>query len=294
MKRWCFFFLLVGGSLFLPFFAQRLTLGFHPAKLRFSFPYHLEKKQPPVTEEIEGILKQPFTYLNRGSQLYVFESQDKKYVLKLFRYNRSQFPAIQKIKKWFHKKEKTNLCSKIEKTFNAYAIAFFEAPECTQLLYVHLQPDREKFPQVTLTDPIGRTWLLRINEYRFALQRKADSFKETLVRNIENIAEMRTLLQSFLSLMVNRTHLQIRNSDHNLWPNFGFFENRAVEIDCGNYRKCPALSDPELRIQEIERFFYPLFQWMIKHAPEYLHVFHLSFLVECEKIRNPSSKGEGP
>lgn len=276
-------------SVSLPFLMQSLTLGFHPAKLYLRLPYRAEWESPPMGKEIEEILRQPFTYLSRGSQSYVFESQDKNYVLKLFRYNRSQFPLIQNAKKWFHRKEKANLFSKMEKTFQAFSMAFREARECTQLLYVHLNPNCERSLFVSLSDPIGRKWKLPIGAYRFALQKKVDPFKSTLIQayTSKNAEEMKRLLDSFIVLLYERTGKCIRNSDHNLWPNFGFFEGQAIEIDCGNYRKRPEMSDPELRIQEMHRFIWPLFLWLLKNAPEFAPYFHAHFLDAYEKIKGP-------
>lgn len=55
-------------------------------------PYNPDWEFAVDLHEIANILNQPFIYLSRGNQASVFESQDGKYVLKIFRYRRSLFP----------------------------------------------------------------------------------------------------------------------------------------------------------------------------------------------------------
>jgi hypothetical protein len=294
-RRLIFLALFALAFLYSPFLIQRFTLGFHPAKLHPRLSTRAEWNGPPLTRdkeaEIVRILDQPFTYFNLGSQCYVFESQDKKHVLKLFRYNRSRFSWIHYLKMGFHRtaqqRVKSSFSTKIDKTFQACSMAYRDVPECTQLVYVHLNPCGS-LPEVSLSDPVGRKWTLPLGEYRFALQRKVAPFKATLIQLNESkkMDEMKQLLDSFLALMIERTSKGIRNSDHNLWPNFGFLDGKAVEIDCGNYRKCPELSHfPEMRIHEMERYTTPLFLWLYKHAPEYAHYFHTNCETAYAQIR---------
>lgn len=292
MPRLIFLIFFSLGFLYFPFLIHNFTLGFHPANLQPRFSSRLEWEGPALTKEqaskIESILHQPFTYLDLGSQSYAFESQDKNYVLKLFRYNRSQFSFIHCLKGWFHRKKlKSNLLKKIDQTFRALLLAHREAADCTQILYVHLNPTRGCLPNVTLQDPIGRKWVLSLDRYRFALQSKAEPFKSTLKRVYEskNQEEMKQLLESFIALLYRRTGKGIRNSDPNYGPNFGFYRKRAIEIDCGNYRKNPQLLFPESRIEEMDRFNKQLFLWLVKHAPEYSSYFYDRYTAVYEKIR---------
>ena len=285
--RFLFISLWIATCLYTPFLLQHYTLGFHPNKLHAHFPLSLPST-PPITpeqeEEIGHIFQQPFTFLDLGSQAYVFESRDHKYVLKLFRYHRSRFPWIHQIKIWWHGKKKAGLAKKMGLTLTAYAMAYREVPTCTELLYVQTDPSPHHFGHVHLIDALGRKWKLPISQYRFALQRKADPFHTSLLAASQR-GELFPLLDSFLALLEERTAKQIRNSDHNIGPNFGVFNGKVIEIDCGNYRKYVELSDPEARIQEMDRFFIPFFSWLLQNIPEAAPYFHQQLLALREKVR---------
>lgn len=230
---------------------------------------------PPPGEEILEILNQPFFYFSKGNQSTVFQSQDGKYVLKLFRYRRSIFPTMHMLKNWYKHNPKQNFQTKIHKTFNAAHLAYNEGREFTQVLYCHLNLTEGKLPIITLK--VGkRTYQLALDRYRFALQKKADPFKTTLLSARKNPEEMHRLIQSFVSLLIKRSDKNIRNSDPNLGPNFGFLNGEAVEIDFGNYQKI----SPNLQKQqeEISHFLISLEQWIAKSAPE-----HLDFILDLRK-----------
>ena len=303
MKRFFLFLLLIVGCFFAPHCLKRLTFGFHPAKFCPPLPLNDLATLPlpkEKEEEILAILKQPFSYFNLGAQSYVFQSGDGKYVLKLFRYNLSQFPFIHHIKQRFHRSRgtlaKESLLPKMEKTFQAYTMAYQEVPECTEIVYAHLNPKRGRFPPVTLSDPMGRTWTLPIGSYRFVIQKKADPLKATLLKAYasNNRAEMEQLLDSFVELLDKRTDKQISNSDHTLGANFGFFNGRAIEGDCGNYRKSPELSDPQKKIQEMDRFIFPFFCWIKEHTPEFASYFHHRYFTVYEQLRGQEKSPSSP
>lgn len=255
---------------FSPLLKGQIALRFHPAKLQVWLPYREKWEGPPLSEEIAQILRQPFHFLGHGSQTYVFESADGKNVLKLFRYNRSRFPLIRGVKSLFHKKQKAPLFEKLDKTFQAYAMALREIPEGTGLLYIHLNPSDEKIlPTVRCSDSFHRTWNLPLDRFRFALQRKAEPFLDTLSAALEKEEVMKGYIDSFLSLLKTRAAKGIRNSDPNMGPNFGFLEGKAIEIDCGNFRWRPELFDPVKQKEEICRFSSQLEEWLGSHNATY-------------------------
>lgn len=221
---------------------------------------------PPPTDPILAILNQPFVYLTRGNQSTVFQSEDGKYVLKLFRYKRSLFPLIHKFKNWFKKKPKQSFLSKADKTFNAAHLAYTEASEHTQVIYCHLNLTNNLLPITQLK--AGKTYTVPLDAYRFALQKKVNPFKETLLSARAQPEEMHRLIDSFVELLIDRSRLNIRNSDPNLGPNFGFLEGKAVELDFGNYHKVSP--DLERKKAEISNYLIRLEHWLEDYAPEYI------------------------
>lgn len=222
---------------------------------------------PPPSDEILAILNQPFFYFSHGNQSTVFESQDQKYVLKLFKYKRSIFPILHKIKNFFKTKKKQNFRTKTHKTFNAAHLAYSEASQFTQVLYAHLNLSEDLLPTVELKVK-KRTYQLALDRTRFALQRKVAPFKKTLLSAKDDPKKMRELITSFVTLLEKRSELNIRNSDPTLGPNFGFLEGEAVELDFGNYQKIQG--EEETQKNEILNFLTRLEIWLRENAPEHI------------------------
>jgi hypothetical protein len=214
--------------------------------------------QSTPSPEILAILNQPFTYLAHGNQSTVFTSHDGQYVLKLLRYTRSRFPLIHNLKNALHNKPKHDLFTKLNKTLHAAHLAATEASAFTQVVYCHLNLTENQLPLAHLA-----SHTLPLDRQRFILQRKVTPFKEALLAARNNPEEMHQLIDSFIALIHNRSSLDIRNSDPNLGPNFGFLNGNAVEIDFGNYRKAPQ------QPHEINAYITRLEHWLAKNAPEY-------------------------
>jgi hypothetical protein len=251
---------------------QFATHGFHPAKLVADIiPDRPEWAidQPPLVSD--DVWKQPFTYLARGSQSYVFASEDGQYVLKLFRYNRSQFSWIHQLKRLFHRNNRKNLkvdlATKLNYTLNAAKIACITVPECTQVVWAHLTNSRcHDNARLTVIDRLGRPWTLRLSHYRFVLQRRALPLKKVLAEALQtqDFVRARRLIASYQQLITTRASRGVRNSDPNFGPNSGFIDDRAIEIDFGNYRSCPELIDnPRAQAAELERFLTQLRYWIL-------------------------------
>lgn len=250
MRRWpqiFFFILFVAMSLSLPSAAKRLTLGFHLAKMRLVLPHHPEWEISP-NPDVFSILKQKFHFLGKGAQCYAFESEDKQFVLKLFRYNQ----PMQR--------------DKVTQLFNGCKIAYDLLRDETGLLFIHLNPTPMDLPIVHFKDPIGRHFQLDMNGARFAIQKKAQPFRLTLEKAKASPEEMKNRIDEFLALLEARTAKGVFNSDPNLSRNFGFLENRAIEFDFGNYRAVANLD----RKEEIKRYTSRLRRWLKKYAPEWV------------------------
>lgn len=221
-------------------------------------------------EELLKILGQPFFYYSKGNQVSVFLSEDKKYVLKLFRYKTSLFPVLQRLKNLFKvtAKPRNPFWVKTEKTLNAAYLACNDGKDFTGALYCHLNLSKEPFlPKATLQIK-HRKMELFLDHTRFVLQKRAESFKETLLKAKNDPQKMREYIDSFVFLIINRAAINIRNSDPNIAPNFGFLNGQAVEIDFGNYHKVARTKAEQ--IAEILQFMKRLEELLSKYAPEYV------------------------
>lgn len=224
---------LVGFVFSAPVGYKQLTQGFRLAKLELGFAAAAEweiPRQVDEREKIEEIFKQPFRYLDRGTQFYVFESEDGKSVIKFFR-----------------KRDRNGL---IEQAFSACKLAYLSAREETGLLFIHLNATEGELPVLLIKAPFGRRFHLPLDCYSFALQKKAESFRPALLKALKK-NEAEPLIESYTQLVKSRSGKGIRNTDLSLTKNFGFVDGKALEIDFGNYELAPEEKDAEfLRCME--------------------------------------------
>lgn len=247
IKKALFFLFFVTGMLSLPAIAKRFTYGFHPAQLVLHFPFTYHWEAVP-NDELRSILTQPFHFLSKGAQSYVFESQDGRYVIKLFRYDRRVNPL------------------KLKYLFQGCELAYRRARAETGLLYVHVNPTPMKLPILHCTGPLGRKYQFPLDEMRFAVQKKAKGFQQTLLEAKDDPPEMKKRILQFLTLLETRSNREIFNADPSLSRNFGFLEDRAIEIDFGNYR----YSEGAAPDHEVARFGAKLRKWLEKEMPEWI------------------------
>ena len=264
LKRWIFFFLFLTACLSIPAGAKRLTHGFHIAKIRLEFPFDPQWEVPSLLSEDEAnrILGQRFRYLDRGAQCYAFSSEDGQYVLKLFRFDQRE-----------KRRSRRYMEERLLGFFNSCKLAGAIAPEETGLVYLHLNCTSGKLPILNAKDPVGRPVRLPLDSCRFALQKKVKPLSSTLLeeRELHRLSER---LEEIVVLLEGRIEKGIGNKDPSLWRNFGFLEDRAVEIDFGNYIARPDFSESSCRRAELERYARHLRAWLEKNAPEHLSEFN--------------------
>lgn len=249
MRRVLVFILFAALMLSLPNFAKRFTQGFRVAKLHLDFPFQPLWEIDP-NPAVHAILQQNYTFIGKGAQSYVFESEDGIYVIKLFRFDQlsRHYP------------------DKILHLFNACKMAYDHLRDETGLIYIHLNPTPMNLPFLHCKDAVCRTYKFPLDNCRFALQKKASPFRQTLQAAHGDSIAMKKRLDQFLALLQARTAKGIINSDPNLSRNFGFLEDRSIEFDFGNYRYSPGLD----RHAEINRYAVRLRCWLKRFAPEWV------------------------
>jgi len=229
----------------IPFGAKQCTQGFRIAKLNLDFPSNPDwnfEEDP----NLPSILSQPYHFLGKGAQSYVFESEDGKYVVKLFRFDRKRDPK------------------KIASVFEACRLAYQNLREETGLIYLHLNPTKNRFPPFQAKDPLGRSFKIPLDPLRFAIQKKAEDFETTMLAARDNPAQMKERIDQLMTLLHARTAKGIWNKDPNLSRNFGYLEDRAIEFDFGSYRQNACLDQEK----EISRYSKKLRRWLHKYGLE--------------------------
>lgn len=216
------------------------------------------------------IFNQPFDYLGKGAQTYVFASRDGKYVIKFFRYlNKYATPLellpFTRVQKTVAKRKR-----KLLKDFSSYKIAFEHLKEETGLIFLHLNRSNNLKTSITLYDKMRAQYKLSLDEMGFILQKKGADFYSTLTHWIDENKkkEAKESLSALVHLIEKRCSLGISDKDPDLGTNFGFLENQPIQLDIGRFKIDETKKTPQAIKEDLERILHPLQIWLDEKAPE--------------------------
>ncbi len=200
-----------------------------------------------------------FTYLGKGHQSFVFESEDKSHVLKFY-----HFPSHLRPCPWLklreHPKKKYNI-EKFKSSLESYAIALKHLKEESALKEM---PDEE----VLLIDKGNQKYLVPLGSTFFLYQEKAERIfpKLQTVINDKNPLLAKELISSIFDLIVKRSQKGILDLDPVLEKNYGFINNKAMHIDVGRFKKAKNINIKE----EVTKLTVSLKEFLEENSPELL------------------------
>lgn len=256
-------------------FCRKQTDGFTVLKISSDLPYRTLWETPCLAESeemVRNIFEQPFSYLARGDQCYVFVSQDQKYVLKFFRQNHMRPPAWANVLPSFMREDLFRFKGKkLFDDFKSYTIAFKELKEETGLVFLHLNKTDNLGSTVTLIDKIGIAHRIPLDSMEFLLQKRAELLYPTLeecIKKKEIEAAKTTLSELVCLLMKTRYEKGIYDTDPDLNTNFGCIGTTPVQIDIGRFKRAKTRKDQEQCREEIAKITDNLHQWLQGRSQE--------------------------
>ena len=260
----------------------RITAGFTEGNITSDFSYDPRwetRALSPVEEaEIAKVLEQPFDYLGKGCQSYVFLSADGQYVIKFFKYQRfrpqfylhwfSFLPPVEAIRQEKIAKKR----AKLDDLNASWKIAFDHLQEETGLVYVHLNKSGHLHKTLKIKDKIGVEHLLDIDRYEFLIQKRADMLCPTLDRYMAEgkEREAKELLSSLLAMILSEYNRGLADNDHALMQNTGVLDGKPVHVDVGQFVLNPSMKDPNNYRQELFNKTYKFRIWLEEMHPELL------------------------
>jgi len=261
-------FVVVASCIIAKQFCYAKTDGFAIRKIHATLRHHPEWE---TQGDLPALCSQPFRYLAKGAQSYVFASEDGQCVIKFFRVYHLRPPLwlralhlplpLQpyRLAKFLEKNQE------LEKDFNSYKIAFDQMKEETGILYLHLNQTKHLNQTLTIYDKLGIAHTLNLDDLTFVVQKRATlvyPYIEKLMQNHEE-SEAKKAIHSLVHLLHSRCQRGIFDKDPDLNTNFGFCENTAVQIDIGRFRQ-----DIEMNPRhEILRITDHLHQWLGEKYP---------------------------
>jgi hypothetical protein len=258
---------------------------YHPKSLRFA-PSKImaisnspEWELPPLSKndqkKVDAILNQKFTYLDNGSQSYVFISEDKKHVLKFLKQGKlhpKTWLAYIPVSLNPYYKESLALQEKLRKTYHAQKIAFTEFKNQTGYLYVHLNRTAHLNKKVDVRDKKGKKHTIFLDHACFSLQKKADLLYPRLNSLLEqkNIEGAKKAIASLVLLMDCFVRKGVVDNDPILRKNFGLIDEEAIQFDIGRLRIDPLTIRPDHYQMKMSKLTNSLKKWIHANCPELL------------------------
>jgi len=241
-----------------------LNNGFKAHKIMMSAggPSYISSEEPDI---LGGILSQPFRFLARGRQSYVFESADGKYVLKAFRTHRIHSPFWARILRWKNPNGK-----RYRNWITSYRLADKQLREETGIVYVHFQPTRHFKKCVHLIDRLGRGFWIDLDWMGFLIQRKYQLLNGAFLKE-RPPEEVREYISAFVETVAHRCQKGIVNRNLHSAPfkrNLGVEGGRVIELDVGQFSMNEKLKDHEKMRAEMVRYSDHFRSWLEKENPE--------------------------
>lgn len=248
------------------------TDGFFLFKIRGPLIEGVSEK--PVPEYMDA-LHQPFHYLAKGRQCFVFESADRQTVIKFINYTRFSFPFWLKVcplphywKMWILGLENQRR-RRFDDTVKSFQIAKDHLIEETGLLYLHLQQGGE-LPILQAVDRAHRVHQIDLNSTAFVLQKRATPIFEDLENRWKSGQKdaLNEGIRAFVGMIEKRCLLHIADDDRDVGINFGFCNSRLMLLDPGRLYYDPTLVNPDRVYREMLIATKRFRQWLLRTHPD--------------------------
>lgn len=227
------------------------TLSFSVGRITSDFTYNPYWDVAPLDSEeqkkLDRIFSQKFHYLSAGSQSYAFVSEDGKTVVKFFRM-KHQVLHLKDLWTYDRSDERRqNLMS----IYDAHVLAYQKMKDDAGLIYLHLNKTHHLNKKIKLIDALHRTHIVDLDQVEFVVQERAELIFSRLKKLLHqgNPEEFNTALGSVMQLIQRRIDKGIADHDKAVSHNFGFVEDRAIQIDVGRIYEGEKIKD-YTRIQE--------------------------------------------
>lgn len=256
-----------------------LTAGFSLAHIQSDFPYQpgweVRSLSPDEETQFLKAVQQPYYYLGKGCQSYVFVSQDEKYVIKFFKYQRyrlqpwlAHFPPLPALVKYRQEKLEKKW-EKLDGFVRSWKVAFENVKEETGLLAVHLNKTQHLKQSLVIFDKIGRKHQVDLDQMEFCLQHRAEMLCDRLqsCKLAGQTAEAKQLVRQLLNVILSEYARGLADNDHALMQNTGIVNGKPVHIDVGQFVLREDVKEPQVFHQELFTKTYKFKLWLKEHYP---------------------------
>lgn len=258
-----------------------LTDDFRISNITYEMPYEASWQIPPLNPQEEAnldkILDQPWTYLGKGAQSYVFKSEDGRYVLKFFKFKHLRpswfhdlIPSIGPLKDYKAKQEARKQ-RKLYGVFQSYKLAYDIDKEASGLNFIQLNVKGNPKRTVVVTDKLGIKRTINLEDVPFILQDQGQTFRNVLTELLQNgdVVTAEHRIGQILDMYAEEYKKGIFDHDHGVMQNTGFVGDRPLHLDVGKLLPNDAMKQKENAKQDAQVVAKNINEWIEKKYPKY-------------------------
>jgi hypothetical protein len=253
-----------------------MTDGFRISNINKEIPYdtawEMKELDSGDAVALEEALNQPYYYLDKGHQVYAFESKDHKYVIKFLKLQRLRIPhwashiPISFVNNWFEKKRALKQ-GMLHGLLTSWKIGFEHLKEESATVYVHINPSHTLQKHLTLYDKIGKKHQLDLDKTVFLIQKKVQPLIPAL-QQMGQSKEAYALMDELIALFLSEYKRGFAEKELYIMRNMGVYEGKIVHVDSGRLERDESLIDPENRKKELIRKTVKWRAWLQENYPE--------------------------
>ena len=259
-----------------------LTDGFGPSAITSDFSYDAKWDIAPLSAdaqvEINRILDQKYSYMDKGCECYVLESKDGCYVMKFFKQKHLYLPWWQKAGVYLPvvgRYAQEALERREDRRQTLYSSCLFGYQECaeeTGIVYVHLNPSEGLPNNVMIFDKLGYRHFVDLNQVPFYLQRRGVPLNVMLqtFKHSNDIAGAANALEELFTYLERRSAMGVEDTDPNVLKNLGFLDGRAVNLDPGGLQRFEEGLGPNEYRERVMQKAKVIRNWIAGYFPELL------------------------
>lgn len=237
---------------------------------------HIAELPQDIEKGFFTLFDQKFYFLDKGCQAYVFESEDKKHVIKFLRHHKyrahfwMRFAFLSKYVNEYKKHYVESKKERIKRNFSSYILSLAELKDLTQVEYVHLDTTEHIAKKICLIDRFGQKTYVDLDKAHFVVQKKAENLQALLLKaySEKKYDLAHNLIDKYFVLLTKRILKNVINSDRSGFiRNTALFGEDVIEIDVGGYVKNENLSTKNGFEEEYNKFAFRLNRWARRKTP---------------------------
>lgn len=264
-----------------------LTDDIRISNMIYEYPFQNHWESPTQTkdeyERLKEAVSQDYFYIGKGAQSYAFESRDKQYVLKFFKFKHlkpnwfiQHLPDISFLKE-FKNKYQARKNRKLIGVFNGYDLAYREDRDHSALLYVHLVPTEHLNLNATIHDKMGFQRVIPLDPIVFLIQKKGETLRSHLNQHLKlgHLSQAKESISKIIDMYVTEYERGIYDHDHGVMQNTGFIGQEPFHLDVGKLHKDPRIQEKNIYKKDLKYVLWKISYWFKKSYPEYFHEINL-------------------